>query len=122
MLVADDSPVFLEAAVAVVEATPGFELAATCGSEARAVEIAEELRPDIALLDETMAGVDPAAAVAAIGAVSPETYVIVVSADPKPFDGTSPLVDKRQLSPATLADLWRRRPEKVAARRPTGPA
>ena len=109
MLVADDSPVFLEAAAAVVEATPGFELAATCRSKARAVEIAEELRPDIALLDETMAGVDPAAVAAAIGAVSPETYVIVVSADPKPFDGTSPLLDKRQLSPATLADLWRQR-------------
>jgi DNA-binding NarL/FixJ family response regulator len=105
VLVADDSPVFLDAAAAVVEATPGFELAATCRSEARAVELAGTLRPDIVLLDESMAGVDPAAAAREIAATSPETFVILVSADPKPAGGT-PLINKGQLSPATLADLW----------------
>jgi DNA-binding NarL/FixJ family response regulator len=110
VLVADDSPVFLEAAVAVVEATPGFEVAATCRSAARAVEIAEEVRPDLLLLDETMAGADPGTATREIAAVSRHTFVILVSADPRPFDGTAPLVDKRQLSPGKLADLWRQRP------------
>jgi len=110
VLVADDSPVFLEAAVAVVEATPGFAVAATCRSEARAVELAGELRPDLALLDESMSGPDPSEAAAAFAAVSPETYVILVSADPRPFGGTSPLVSKEQLSPAALAELWGQRP------------
>ena len=117
MLVADDSPVFLEAAVAVVEATPGFEVAATCRSEARAVELAGELRPDLALLDESMSGPDAAVAVAA---VSPETYVILVSADPRPFDGTSPLVNKGELSPGKLTQLWGQRPTRGDGRAPTG--
>lgn len=110
MLVADDSPVFLEAAVAVVEATPGFEVAATCRSATRAVELAGDVRPDLVLLDETMAGADPGEAEGRIAAASPKTFVIFVSADPRPFDGTAPLVDKRSLSPTTLGDLWRERP------------
>ena len=113
MLVADDSPVFLEAAVAVVEASPGFEVAATCRSLARAVEIAGEARPDLVLLDETMAGVSPGDAAGQIAAASPQTFVIFVSADPRPFEGTAPLVDKRTLSPTTLTDLWRERPSVV---------
>ena len=121
MLVADDSPVFLEAAAAVVEATPGFEVAATCRSEARAVELAGELRPDIALLDETMSGPDPAEAAAAVAAVSPETYVVLISADPRPFDGTSPLLSKAQLSPARLAELWGQRSAKGGGQPLTGP-
>jgi DNA-binding NarL/FixJ family response regulator len=120
VLVADDSPVFVEAAVAVVEATPGFEVAATCRSEARAVEIAREVGPDLVLLDESMSGDDPAEAAREIAAVSPQTFVILVSADPRPFDGTVPLVDKRQLSPATLANLWRERSSEGDGRRPTG--
>ena len=110
VLVADDSPVFLEAAVAVVEASPGFEVAATCRSLARAVEIAGEARPDLVLLDETMAGASPGEAAGQIAAASPQTFVIFVSADPRPFEGTAPLVDKRTLSPTTLTDLWRERP------------
>ena len=120
MLIADDSPVFLEAAVAVVEATPGFEVAATCRSEARAVELAGELRPALVLLDESMSGPDPAEAEAAVAAVSPETYVILVSADPRPLGGTSPLVSKEQLSPARLAELWEHRLAKGDGQAPTG--
>jgi chemotaxis response regulator CheB len=120
VLVADDSPVFLEAAVAVVEATPGFAVAATCRSEARAVELAGELRPDLALLDESMSERDPGEATAAVAAVSPETYLILVSADPRPFGGTSPLVNKGQLSPERLVDLWRQRPTEGGGRAPAG--
>jgi chemotaxis response regulator CheB len=118
VLVGDDSPVFLEAAAAVVDATPGFELTATCRSEARAVELAGELKPDLALLDESMSGPDPAEAAAAVAAVSPETFVILVSADPKPVGGTTPLVDKGELSPATLDRLWRQRPAEEAGGAP----
>jgi DNA-binding NarL/FixJ family response regulator len=120
VLVADDSPVFSAAAVAVVEATPGFEIVATCSSGRQAVGLAGTLRPDLALVDESMTGADPAGAVREIAAVSPETFVVFVSADPQPAGGT-PLVDKRQLSPATLADLWRQRPVEGEGREPAGP-
>lgn len=120
MLVADDSPVFSAAAVAVVEATPGFEIVGTCSSGRQAVELAGTLRPDLALVDESMTGADPTRAVREIVAVSPETFVVFVSADPKPAGGT-PLLDKRQLSPATLGDLWRQRPVEGEGRAPAGP-
>jgi chemotaxis response regulator CheB len=119
VLLADDSPVFLAAAVDVVEATPGFEVVATCSSGREAVELAGTLRPDLALVDESMTGDDPAEAAREIAAVSAGTFVILVSADPKPFGGTSPLVNKGRLSPATLADLWRQRPAKGEGQAPT---
>lgn len=58
MLLADDSPVFLAAAETLVAATPGFEVAATCGSGREAVAIAARLRPDLALIDESMPDLD----------------------------------------------------------------
>jgi CheY-like chemotaxis protein len=116
VLVADDSPVFLEAAVAVVDATPGFEVVATCRSGSRAVELAGSLQPQLALLDQNMPGVDQSEALRAIAEVSPETFVIVVSADPQP-DGAAPFVDKRRLSPETLSDLWQHRPTEEAGQR-----
>lgn len=102
VLVADDSPVFLAAAVAVVEATPGFEVAATCDSLSEAVEIAERIRPDVALVDESLptTGVGPTAA---IHEVSPDTRVILLSADPP--QARAGAVDKAQLSPDMLETL-----------------
>ena len=120
MLVADDSTVFLAAAVDVVEATPGFGVVATCHSGREAVELAGRLRPDLALVDESMTGEDPARAAREIESASPATLVILVSVDPKPFGGTTPLLPKAQLSPATLAQLWRQRHAKGEGRTPTG--
>lgn len=109
VLLADDSPVFLAAAATIVAATPGFEVAAVCSSFGQAVEIAADIEPDLALFDRSMLGPDPARTAQAIPAVSPRTLVIRISADPSPA-GRLPVVDKRDLSPALLTDLWRRRP------------
>ena len=108
VLVADDSPVFLAAAVTIVAATPGFEIAAVCSSGTQAVETAAGVKPDLALLDQSMLGVDPVGSADAITEVSPETLVVLVSADPYPV-GAIALVDKRTLSPERLARLWRDR-------------
>jgi len=109
VLLGDDSPVFLAAAATIVAATPGFELAAACSSVGQAVETAADLRPDLALLDASMLGADPAGTAQAVPAASPRTFVVLISADPRPAGGL-PIVDKRSLSPALLADLWRQRP------------
>jgi DNA-binding NarL/FixJ family response regulator len=111
VLVADDSAVFLAAAVAVVEATPGFEVVATCGSVSEAVELAKANRPYIALVDESLPGVAGGAPTAAIHEVSPDTLVILLSANPERARATSP-VDKAALSPAMLEAL--RRPAQTA--------
>ncbi len=103
VLVADDSTVFLEAAVAVVEATPGFELAGTCGSLSEAIEIARAARPGIALVDASLPGAAEGGT-AAIHDVSPDTRVILLSADPTQTLAASP-IDKADLSPALLETL-----------------
>jgi DNA-binding NarL/FixJ family response regulator len=104
VLLADDSPAFLAAAVAVVEATPGFEVAGVCGSIGEAVEIARTVRPDVALVDESLPGPAGRAATAAIHEVSPDTLVILLSADPGQARAAAP-VDKAELSPAKLEAL-----------------
>jgi len=109
VLLADDSPVFLAAAETLVAATPGFEVAATCGSGREAVAIAARLRPDLALIDESMPDLDGTEAAHEIAVVSPETFVVLVSADPSLRRRSIPLTDKRSLSPMLLTRLWQRR-------------
>jgi DNA-binding NarL/FixJ family response regulator len=108
VLLADDSPVFLAAAEELVAATPGFEVAATCGCGREAIAVAAQLKPDLALLDESMPDVDGTEAARVIATVSPETFVVLVSADPS-LRRSIPLTDKRSLSPTLLTELWERR-------------
>jgi DNA-binding NarL/FixJ family response regulator len=108
VLLADDSPVFLAAAETLVGATSGFEVAATCGSGTQAVAIAARLKPDLALLDELMPDLDGTATAEGIAKVSPETFVVLISADPG-LRRSPPLVDKRSLSPVLLRNLWQHR-------------
>jgi DNA-binding NarL/FixJ family response regulator len=103
VLVADDSTVFLAAAVAVVDAARGFAVAGACGSLGEAVEIAQTTQPGLALVDESLAGVADGGA-AAIHDVSPGTRVILLSADPAQARAAAP-VDKADLSPALLRTL-----------------
>jgi CheY-like chemotaxis protein len=69
-----------------------------------AVEIAESKRPDVALLDESLSGVGGDAPIAAIHEVSPDTLVILLSADPRQARAPS-AVDKAGLSPSLLEAL-----------------
>jgi DNA-binding NarL/FixJ family response regulator len=108
VLLADDSSVFLAAAETLVAATPGFEVAATCGCGRDAIAIAARLKPDLALVDASMPDVDGTEAARMIATVSPETYVVLISADPS-LRHSIPLTDKRSLSPALLGELWQRR-------------
>ena len=67
--VVDDHPLFREAVVAVVDASPEFEVIAQgeCGSDA--VRIARQQHPDIMLLDVNMpekSGIDAAREITAI--------------------------------------------------------
>ena len=103
VLLADDSDIFLEAAIAVVEATPGFAVAGACGSLSEAVAIAQTIRPALALVDESLPGVAEGGT-AAIHDVSPDTRVILLSADPAQARAATAF-DKADLSPALLEAL-----------------
>jgi DNA-binding NarL/FixJ family response regulator len=109
VVIADDSPVFLEAAVEVVTATPGFELVGTARSGEAAVELAADARPDLVLMDVRMPGLGGVGAARAIRSAQPEVVVAMLTADSTiPGEAeTFPAMKKEALNARTLTDFWR---------------
>jgi two-component system, NarL family, response regulator DesR len=108
VLVVDDSIAFLTAATEVVVAAEGFELAGVAQSGREAVELARVSRPDLALIDLNMPGMDGEETAERLAAESPETATVVMTATPDPSGRSNGAFDKRKLSPATLAEIWAR--------------
>jgi EAL domain-containing protein (putative c-di-GMP-specific phosphodiesterase class I)/CheY-like chemotaxis protein len=80
VLIAEDDVAVRESLAAVIESEPGLELAGAVGDGQSAIELAELVQPDVALLDVRMpAGGGPHAA-RGIVAKSPQTHVIALSA------------------------------------------
>jgi DNA-binding NarL/FixJ family response regulator len=113
VLVADDSPPFLAAAVEVVRATKGFELAGSVENGEQAVAVATAERPDLALVDVNMPGIGGVEAAKRIAVASPDTAVVLMTATP---DAATPpeAIEKSRLSPAKLKEIW----EELATPRP----
>jgi DNA-binding NarL/FixJ family response regulator len=108
VLVIDDSASFLAAATEVVLATDGFELAGVAQSGEEGVELARLSRPDLALIDLNMPGIDGDEAAARMATESPETATVLMTATPDLTGRSNGLFDKRDLSPATLREIWTR--------------
>lgn len=110
VLVADDSDVFRDAAVAVVNHTPGFELVAAADSGEAAIAYAASTEPDLVLIDIRMPGLGGVEAAQRIAGGHPDATVILVTAD-SDAAGSWPFatIDKRRLTPGSLEQLWRDR-------------
>jgi two-component system response regulator DesR len=106
VLVVDDSMAFLAAATEVVLAADGFELAGVAQSGEEGLELARRSRPDLALIDLNMPGIDGDETAARMAAESPETATVLMTATPDPTGRSNGLFDKRGLSPTALAALW----------------
>jgi len=114
VLVVDDVAVFREAASEIVHKTPGFELIAVASSGAEAIRMADQLAPDLVLMDVRMEGIDGSEAARIITATRPETVVVLMSAawtrsTPPPTVDSAIRIAKEELTSATLAALWRSR-------------
>ena len=81
VLTVDDKAVFRDIAREVIEATAGFEPLgeASCGEEALA--LANELDPDLVLLDVRMPGIDGLETARRLSASHPESTVVLISSD-----------------------------------------
>ena len=116
VLIVDDQAPFRRAAAAVVRVTGGFEVAGEAESGEQAVEMAEELAPQLVLMDINMGGISGIEATRRIMATAPEVVVVLLStyqADDLPADATTSgavaYVNKEEFGPQILEDVWSRR-------------
>lgn len=79
ILLADDHPMFREGVAHSLGSEPDFEVIAQAASGEEAVELAQRLTPDVALLDITMPGMGGIAAAARIAASVPDMRILMLT-------------------------------------------
>jgi DNA-binding NarL/FixJ family response regulator len=112
VLVVDDQPVFREAMRDVILATPGMTPAGEADSGEAAVAAVEQLAPRLVIMDKRMPGIGGVEAARRIRAGRPDVVVVLVSVEAPDQEmleasGASAFLNKRELSPRRLAELWR---------------
>jgi DNA-binding NarL/FixJ family response regulator len=79
VLLVDDEPMFLEALKALLEADDRVDVVAVAHNGADAVEIAEKVRPDVALIDLALPGLDGFDTTRLLRTRAPAIKVVVIS-------------------------------------------
>jgi len=120
VLAIDDSPEFLSSLQSFFETTPDFCLVGAARSGFEALALAQELRPDLVLMDLQMAGMNGLEATSKIRHRFPEITVVIVTAHEVPGllqvcheNGACDLVKKSRLHtdlPGVLARFLISRP------------
>jgi len=115
VLIVDDQAPFRRAARAVVTATPGFEVIGEAESGEEAVALADDLDPEVVLMDINLPGINGIEATRQIRAAHPEVEVILLSTYSEadlPADardcGSLAYVHKEDFGPALVRELWER--------------
>ena len=122
VMVVDDQAPFRMAARAVIRRSEGFSLTGEAENGVKALELANEIHPDVVLMDINMPEMGGIEATRRIVAELPETFVILCSTydisdlPPDAKDsGARAYVHKEQPGATTLRRLWDQRNEVVFA-------
>jgi len=118
VMVVDDQAPFRMAARAVIRRSEGFSLAGEAENGLKALELANEVHPDVVLMDINMPEMGGIEATRRIVADLPDTFVILCSTydisdlpPDTPASGARAYVHKEQLGATTLRRLWNQRNE-----------
>jgi DNA-binding NarL/FixJ family response regulator len=113
VIAVDDQPFFLGVARDVVRATPGFRWAGEAQSGEQAIEVVDDLEPDLVLLDVRMPGIGGIEAARRIAGEHPEVVVVLISVDDRESiaeaaasSGAAELIGKQRFGPSMLRQLW----------------
>lgn len=113
VLIVDDQEAFLSAARMVVQLADGFEVIGEAMTGEDAVELAEELRPDLILMDVNLPGIDGLEATRRIKGASGDPVVIVLSTyEASEYEeraigaGAKAFISKSEFDPERLEREW----------------
>ena len=113
VLVVDDQAPFLRAMSAVVQEAAGFEVVGAAGTGEECIVAADELLPDLVLMDVNLPGIDGLEATRRLrGGASPPVVVLVSTYDEDAGthfvaeSGAAAFVTKSALEPDRLRDVW----------------
>jgi len=113
VMVVDDQAAFRRVARALINAAPGFDPIAEAATATEALRYADELRPDLVLMDVFMPGIDGFDAARRLTRAHPGCVVVLIStedlADLAPAAaecGAVAVVRKESLKPSLLRTLW----------------
>ena len=113
VLVVDDQAPFRLAARAVFGRADGFEVAAEADSGEAALDRADEVGPDLVLMDINMGAMDGVEATQRLVAAHPSTVVFLCSTYAEADlpagsmdGGAAAYINKEELTPDLIASLW----------------
>jgi len=113
VLVVDDQEPFRRAMTTVVDETDGFVVVGSAGSGEDALRIADEVAPDLVLLDVHLPGIDGLEASRRLTHAGAGPVVVLLSTyDEDQLDvagsGATAYVPKAVFGPDRLAEVWQR--------------
>jgi DNA-binding NarL/FixJ family response regulator len=114
VIAVDHQEAFRRAARTSVSNSAGFEWLAEAASAEEALEIAVAMRPDLALVELDMPGIDGFETARRLTRALPGVVVVLVSADASPDaeevadSGAAAFLAKDRFTPSALRALWER--------------